>query len=323
MLGERSPQRSFFDAEFLLEESLPRNSFYRFVAEHRHRLFRDRDFASLYVLDNGRPSVPPSIMAVALLLQSHDRASDQEARDRATYDARWAYALGTRLGEPPFAKSTLQLFRAKLVLHGGIRQIFLRSLDFAEEEGFLRGRKLKVAVDTTPVLGAAAVKDTYNLLADGIRKVIRELSLQAGLEPDKWAQAHGLGRYLGGSIKGQSQVDWADEESQRRFLTGIVEDAKDLLDRVRQAPDGPRKERLATAAALLRDLLQQDVEGDDKGAKIRRGVAKDRIVSVHDPEMRHGRKSAQSRFDGYKAAIAVDTETVAHHRGRGHPRQPV
>jgi hypothetical protein len=30
-------------------------------------------------------------------------------------------------------------------------------------------------------------------------------------------------------------------------------------------------------------------------------------VAVHDPEMRHGRKSATKRFDGHKAAVAVDT----------------
>jgi hypothetical protein len=31
-------------------------------------------------------------------------------------------------------------------------------------------------------------------------------------------------------------------------------------------------------------------------------------VSVHDPEMRHGRKSASKRFDGHKAAVAVDAD---------------
>ena len=33
------------------------------------------------------------------------------------------------------------------------------------------------------------------------------------------------------------------------------------------------------------------------------------MVSVHDPEMRHGHKSSRRRFDGHKAAIAVDTGT--------------
>ena len=37
-------------------------------------------------------------------------------------------------------------------------------------------------------------------------------------------------------------------------------------------------------------------------------MAKDRLLSVHDPEMRHGRKSASKRFNGHKAAMAVDTD---------------
>jgi DDE family transposase len=32
-------------------------------------------------------------------------------------------------------------------------------------------------------------------------------------------------------------------------------------------------------------------------------------VSVHDPEMRHGRKSKTKRFDGHKAAVATDTDS--------------
>ena len=39
------------------------------------------------------------------------------------------------------------------------------------------------------------------------------------------------------------------------------------------------------------------------------GVSRDRMMSVHDPEMRHGHKSSSRRFDGHKAAIVVDTDT--------------
>jgi hypothetical protein len=38
-------------------------------------------------------------------------------------------------------------------------------------------------------------------------------------------------------------------------------------------------------------------------------VAPDRLISVHDPEMRHGRKSSSHRFNGHKAQVAVDTDT--------------
>jgi hypothetical protein len=50
------------------------------------------------------------------------------------------------------------------------------------------------------------------------------------------------------------------------------------------------------------------VERRESGPAIVHGTAPDRLVAVHDPEMRHGRKSASKRFDGHKAAVAVDTE---------------
>ena len=39
------------------------------------------------------------------------------------------------------------------------------------------------------------------------------------------------------------------------------------------------------------------------------GASRDRMMSVHDPEMRHGHKSSSQRFDGHKAAIVVDTSS--------------
>ena len=42
---------------------------------------------------------------------------------------------------------------------------------------------------------------------------------------------------------------------------------------------------------------------------MRDGVSRDRILSVHDPEMRHGHKSSSRRFDGHKAAVVEDTDS--------------
>ena len=43
--------------------------------------------------------------------------------------------------------------------------------------------------------------------------------------------------------------------------------------------------------------------------RFRKGTAKERVLSVHDPEMRHGRKSAGNLFNGYKLSIVNDVET--------------
>jgi hypothetical protein len=65
-------------------------------------------------------------------------------------------------------------------------------------------------------------------------------------------------------------------------------------------------EPVAAALKLLRDLIGQDFDVDeDELPRLRRGTAKDRILSVHDTEMRHGRKSQQQRFDGYKLHAAA------------------
>ena len=56
-------------------------------------------------------------------------------------------------------------------------------------------------------------------------------------------------------------------------------------------------------------MAMADAAADDDGVSVRDGVSKDRMLSVHDPELRHGHKSSRRRFDGHKAAIVVDTDS--------------
>src|SRR3954462_10262746 len=319
MLGTRGPQRGLFEADTVYGEFVGRDTFYGWLASQRGELFRDEEFAGLYVLTNGRPSVPPSLLAVALVLQTYDGVSDAEAKQRADYDLRWKVALGVGLDARPFAKSTLQEFRAQLIVHQEQAAIFRSSLEAAKRRGEFRTqsaeqRKLKVALDTTNILGRGAVKDTYNLLGDGIVQLARELANLAGQAPGAWAEAQGYGRYVGQtSLKGTAEIDWSDAEQRRRFLGEIVADADRLLEQARVArrtleEGSPADVALLEASGLLRRLLIQDVERRGDGPALKEGGGKDRLVSVHDREMRHGRKSASKRFDGHKAAIVVDTE---------------
>lgn len=313
MLNRRSNQRGLFEGDHLWLDHVGRRSFYGFLASERGQLLRDDDFAELYSLTNGRPSVPPSLLATALLLQAHERCSDEEARQRACFDVRWKVALGLEMESRPFAKSTLQLFRAQLILHEKMRLPFERSLEMARRRGFLkRERKLKVALDTTNVLGSGAVKDTYNLLADGIAMLARELARQAGQRPQEWAGENGLSRYFGKSVKGQAEIDWSSRAAREDFFAGLVADAERLLELAGQArsklEEGKDERRLLAASQLLSQLLLQDVERKEGKVQIRQGTSAERIPSVHDPEIRHGRKSASKRFDGHRVGVAVDTD---------------
>ena len=131
-----------------------KDTFYGLPASLRGHLFRDADFAELYCLDNGRISVPPSLLATALLLQTHDKVSGSEAKARADFDIRWKVALGVEIEDRPLAKSTLQVFRAQLISHDKVREVFEQSLRLAREAGYLKGKRgMRVATDTTYILG--------------------------------------------------------------------------------------------------------------------------------------------------------------------------
>ena len=311
MLGERSDQRGLWEADRLYLDHVGRDTFYGMLASLRGRLFRDAEFAEFYCPDNGGDSVPPSLLATALLLQSHDKVSDAEAKARADFDIRWKVALGIEIEDRPFAKSTLQVFRAQLILHDKVREVFEGSLRLARESGYLQKRGMKVALDTTNILGRGAVKDTCNLLADGIVKLLRALAQLKGINVGQWAKSQGYHRYLGSSVKGEAAIDWADRQARAGLLAGIVGDGDRLLELSRQAQgelpeDSAERQRIVDAAELLGRLLLQDVERTDDGVSLKDGVSRDRMMSVHDPEMRHGHKSSSRRFDGHKAAIVVD-----------------
>jgi transposase len=322
MLGKRSAQWGLFEADTLYADFVGRRNFYGFLASQRDELFRDEDFAGLYCRDNGRPSVPPSLLATALVLQAYDGVSDDEAKQRADYDLRWKVALGIELEVRPFAKSTLQEFRAQLIVHEQTRAVFQRSLEVAKRRGVWKKghapderQHMKLALDTTNILGRGAVKDTYNLLADGIVQVLRTLAKLGPFELTDVAEELGCTRYVqGSSLKGQADVDWTNPQARQRFLAQIVADADGLLRVVRGTradlvPDSDEDKELAKSAEVLARVLGQDIERDDNGPRLKQGVAPDRLISVHDPEMRHGRKSSSHRFNGHKAQIAVDTDS--------------
>jgi len=312
MMGTRSPQDKLFAADQIYLDYVGRDTLYGYLAQNRQHLFRDEDFAALYCSDNGRTSVPPSLAISILFLRAYEKVSFVEAIDRTKYDLRWKVALGLEMEEVPMQKSTLQEFEAKLVLHQRGEALLKKSIEEARRAGYLQSRKIRVALDTTPILGKGAVKDTYNLLAEGIEQLACRLAELEGETGGTWAERQGLSRYFGSSLKGEAAINWDDKKQRAELLTAIVQDARRLLGWAEQAQavHPEQAETIAAAAALLRRLIAQDVEEKPQGGcQIKPGTVKDRVVSVQDPEIRHGRKSASKRFNGHKAAVAVDLES--------------
>jgi len=83
-------------------------------------------------------------------------------------------------------------------------------------------------------------------------------------------------------------------------------------DSSEDAPSGSVPSEATVSEATVSEATGSEENGVEEGPQIREGVATDRIISTVDPEMRHGRKSSSTRFDGYKVHVteAVESEFI-------------
>lgn len=298
MMGERAGARQWSVVEgFVGRPLVPEGSIYHLIAHAPAAQFEDAAFAGAYA-ERGRPSYPPSLMAKVLLLSYHDRTSDEQAEERCRCDIRWKYALGLEMNEEGPDKTTICRFRSRLIANAQAGDIFFAILRWARANKVLPA-KIDELVDATAVHGAGAVQDTLTL----IRKATRKLAQRLRPHPEhgEWAA-----RVLR-EPNTKPDIDWNDKVAQRRALNELVQAGQQALARTARTELNAEQ---AKARDLLQTVLGQDVEAaPEGGVQIRQGVAKDRICSVTDPEMRHGHKTSQGRFDGHKAEIGMDKAT--------------
>jgi transposase len=292
MMGHRAPQRSLFDAQSL-PHRVPTDSFYGRMAAISDVVFDDADLSAMYCLDNGRPSLPPALLSGVLLLQFYDDASDAEAVDRLLFDLRWKVALGLPLDYQGFDPSSLVYFRKRLLKHGRERYAFDRFIAVGRAAGFIPD-KVTLLTDTTSAQGAGAVQDTYTLIRKAIRKLLKDLGYRLpGKRRGLSAETQALvSTYLAQDQK--AAIDWADPTQRAAQLQQLVADESADAD-------------VRTSGWMLIKILGDDVVQDaETGPQIGQGPAPDRIISITDPEMRHGRKSRSQLFNGYKVSVSTD-----------------
>jgi hypothetical protein len=299
-LGVAKVQARFEDPRLLLGDRL--RGVYRFLADFGGRLFGDDYFADMYGGSRrGRPTVPARVLATVMVLQAHEGLSDQEAVDRLERDLAWQAAAGVHCGYEGFHPTVLVGARNRLRASKRPRRLFEDTRAVAAEAGVLKGRAR--VLDSTPLYDAVATQDTVTQLRAAIRKALR---LLAGSELGARVAAV-LARDDDYSTAGKPPCDWDDPAARDALVDALVRDVKSAL----AVLEGRRLSvAVFEAAVLLAELAGQDVEeGDDGVFRIARRVAPDRIISTVDVEARHGHKSHDRKFDGYKTHLSIDPDS--------------
>lgn len=287
------------------------SKFYLFLREIRHELFADgfeEELIASYK-PRGQEPCPPALLAMVTLLQRYDGLGDANAVEAAENDRRWQLVLGTLDDEDaPFGQGTLVRFRMRMVVNDLDKKLVERTVELAKKTGKFGWKKLRVALDSSPLHGAGRVEDTWNLIGRAMSKVVHAVSLAVGVDEEKVIAQAGLSVLTADSVKAAIDIDWDDDEAQHAALQRLLAEVSALESWVaKRAADESSRPPLKDALELLRRVVDQDIEPDPSsgGRRIRDGVAENRIISISDTEMRHGRKSRTKQFNGYKRHIAV------------------
>jgi transposase len=307
MQGVERVDRELLDAQALVGHLVPAGSMFAFLAQHRQALFCDGEFEDLFPSGKGRPSIPASVMASILVLQTLHDLSDRETAEAARCDLRWKVATGMSLDHQGFDPSTLVYWRKRLAKSTRPHRINEAVRTVVDATGLVRGRR-KRAVDSTILADAVATQDTITQLIAAIRRVGR--LVPGGVEAiTAVCSGHDYRR------PGKPRIDWDEPGAKDALVSALVNDANAVLAVFAQVDQDAWDEAAQGALALLALVAGQDVEpaegsdGTDGRWRIARHVAPDRVVSTVDPDARHTRKSPENRRDGYRAHVVAEPET--------------
>jgi hypothetical protein len=302
-------------AEQAVIKAVRRAKLFVFLRLHRHELFSEEfqaELAETYVdSPKGQPPVPPARLALATILQAYTGVSDDEVIEATVMDRRWQLVLDCmNAEEPPFSKGTLVGFRKRLIEKNLDRRLVERTVELAAATGGFGARALRAALDSSPLWGAGRVEDTFNLMGHALRKALGVIAVlqgrgQAAGTADVAAQA-GVPQLAASSLKAALDRDWDDPAARDDALAVVL----GLLDQVEAFIAGQAGDQAAAVAvAAACQVRDQDVDLTGAVPTLRRGVAKDRRISIEDSQMRHGRKSRSVLFDGYKRHVMRDLDT--------------
>jgi transposase len=304
MLKPVKRQGSFYDVDYICEQLIPQDSFYRKFREMLAALIKDKQFESMYCKDNGRPAISPSLLAMTTILQFHKNLSDREMEQACMYDIQIKYALGLALDERPFDHSSLGDFRKRLLENGKEKEIFDRILSHLIKQGLIEKNEIQ-RIDATHVIADIAVPTMVQLVKKSIFQILKPLKGRYKAAFKRIASEIDMTQYTRESV--MSEVPGKpDPEKKRRKLVEVVEDARAVLRETRAIGDRDIRKKKNMLRRILQENLEKDEDGDVK-EKIHKEKPRDLLISPIDPDARAGRKSATKKFIGYKANV---TETV-------------
>ena len=321
-----------------------------FLRRYRHVLLDDEvraDLGSMYARGSRRAGEPiaPERLALAMLLQVAFDVPDHEVPTLTAVDRRWQMVLDCMGAEEPIlSQGTVFNFRERARENGFMERLLQKTVVLARESGGFSAKRLRALIDSSPLVGAGRVEDSFNLLGRAIAKLVDVAASEAGQKPEELATELELSVAAGSSVKAALDVDWRlpsarndalrelisqferlsvwlqAQFSEEQLSTPPLHDALAVVGRIMEqdtVPEpeppspgrsGPAEHDSVTAAKPESTSVESGTGPSVSSRKLRDGTVPERLISLADPDMRHGCKSKTKKFNGYKRHIVGDAD---------------
>lgn len=278
-----SKQISGFD-QYYYEKTVPQDHLLRKIANTVDLSFIRPMLADRYSLERGRPAEEPEFMFKICLLEYLYELSDVQVIEHIRVNLAYRWFLGLNIDDEVPDDSTISYFRVNRVGLDKFKEIFQRLIDQCLEYGLIESKPKRAIIDSTHIIADVAIPTWLSLVRQAFERVVRELQIK---DPTKAEQFQLKMEKLWVELRGKTR----DEK-----LPFVLELSNELVTEAKQILSVDQSNE--SALAMLEKVIADRHED-----------AKDRLISVVDPEARTGHKSDMRKIQGYKDHIMMDEKS--------------
>ncbi len=285
MLKPKSPQESFYGS-YLYDRIVPDDHLLRKINQVVDFSFIGQILHDRYNSDIGRPAEAPEFMLRLCLLQYIYGDSDRQVVENARLNLAYKYFLGISVDAEVPDYTTVSYFRAKRLGEEKFQSILEQIVRQCIDKGLVKGNRQ--IIDSTHIRANITISSIAGLVRKCQENVLKTIAKQNA----KVAEKLGLPE-----LQNASNVNFS---STQEGLQQEIEAAGKLLDSV---TDELRAKKISPTEELSKDL-----ELLGKAVADREENAKDKLISLADPDARMGKKTS-TIWPGYKAHIVMEEES--------------
>jgi transposase len=226
----KKAQEELFTTKEQLPHFLPADDPMMVFSEEIYPAFKDEDFQQYYSTV-GRNAISPAFFARVTVLQFRENMSDPQAAEACMRSIDWKIALHLPLEKnTSFHPSSLCRFRTRLLENQALSLIFDKTVQLAQEKGFIK-KRTKQRVDATHIISHLNRISTTDLLFRAVKCLVEEIE-----QKHQQYYEDEIPEYIKERYSHQFSSFGMGKEKQGEKLSEIVEDGLLLKALVEKLP---------------------------------------------------------------------------------------